>query len=128
MDPIADMITKLKNAGLAQRDSVTVSYSRMKERIAEVLKSEGYIKGFEKKSVKGHPALEISLIIENRIPKIKGVKRVSKPSKRIYTKSGEIRKVKYGYGSVVLSTPAGVLSGKEAKKQKVGGEALFEIW
>lgn len=128
MDPIANMITKLKNAGNAQRDFVTVPYSRLKERIAEVLKSEGFIKGYEKKSEKGHPVLEMSLIIENRVPKIKGVKRVSKPSKRIYTKAGEIRKVKHGYGAVILSTPAGVLSGKEAKKQKVGGEALFEIW
>lgn len=128
MDPIADMINMMKNAGQAGRETVIVSYSKMKESILEVLKSESYIKGFEKKSVKGKPSIEISLILENRVPKIKGVKRVSKPSKRIYTTAKDIRPVKQGYGSLVVSTPAGILSGREAKKQKVGGEALFQIW
>jgi len=128
IDPIADMINMMKNAGNAGRDTVVVSYSKMKESIAEVLKSEGFVKSYEKKSVKGRPSLELTLILENRIPKIKGVKRVSKPSKRMYVKSTEIRAVKQGYGALVVSTPAGVLSGREAKKQKVGGEALFQIW
>ncbi len=122
------MIIKMKNAGMAGRDTTSVPYSKMKEAILEVLKSEGFIKSFEKKSEKGKQVLEIELILENRIPKIKGVKRVSKPSKRIYQKSTEIRNVKQGYGSLILSTPAGIMSGREARKQKIGGEALFQIW
>jgi small subunit ribosomal protein S8 len=128
MDQISNMIIKMKNAGLAGRDSTTTPYSQMKESILEVLKKEGFVKGFEKKSEKGKPVIAIDLILENRIPKIKGVKRVSKPSKRVYQKASEIRGVKQGYGALVLSTPAGIMTGREAKKQKVGGEALFQIW
>lgn len=128
MDTISNMIIKMKNAGLAGRDSTTTPYSKMKESILEVLKKEGFVKSFEKKSEKGKPVLAIELILENRIPKIKGVKRVSKPSKRIYTKASDIRAVKQGYGALVISTPAGVMTGRDAKKAKVGGEALFQIW
>ncbi len=128
MDPIANMITGIKNAGNAGRDSVVVSYSKIKENIANVLKKEGFIKDAEKKMVGGRPSLVINLIMENRIPKVKGVARISKTSKRIYKKSSEIRLVKNGYGAVVLSTPKGILSGRDARKEKVGGEILFTIW
>jgi small subunit ribosomal protein S8 len=128
MDPIANMITGIKNAGNAGRDSLVVSYSKIKENIAAVLKKEGFIKGAEKKTVGGKPSLVIDLIMENRIPKVKGVARISKTSKRIYKKSSEIRLVKNGYGAVVLSTPKGILSGRDARKEKVGGEVLFTIW
>jgi small subunit ribosomal protein S8 len=127
-DPISDMIIAMKNAGNAGRDSITIPYSQIKESIALVLKNEGFLKSFEKKSVKGKPSLVLDLILENRVPKIKGVKRVSKPSKRMYTKSARIRGVKQGYGALILTTPSGIMSGREAKKQKVGGEALFQIW
>ncbi len=128
MDPIANMIVQLTNAGGAGRDSVVTSYSKVKENIANVLVKEGYIKSVAKKSVKGHPALSLSLLVENRIPKIKGVKRISKNSKRIYKKSTEIRPVKNGYGSLILSTPKGIMSGKDARREKLGGEVLFSIW
>ena len=128
MDPLSNMIIAIKNAGNAGLESTAVPFSKLKESIAEVLKKEGFVKDFGKKSVKGRPMLEVSLYLENRVPKIKGVKRISKPSKRIYKKASEIRGVKSGYGIMVLSTPSGVMSGKEAKKQKVGGEALFQIW
>jgi small subunit ribosomal protein S8 len=74
------------------------------------------------------PVLVVNLFMENRIPKIKGVSRISKTSKRIYKKFSEIRLVKNGYGAVVLSTPKGILSGRDARKEKVGGEILFTIW
>jgi small subunit ribosomal protein S8 len=128
MDVLSNMIIKMKNAGMAGRDTTSVPYSKMKEAILEVLKKEGFVATFQKKSEKGKQVLEIGLILENRIPKIKGVKRVSKPSKRIYQKATEIRNVKQGYGSLILSTPAGIMSGREARKNKVGGEALFQIW
>jgi small subunit ribosomal protein S8 len=128
MDRIADMITHIVNAGNAGHDTAVVGYSRLKADIAEVLKAEGFIKGYEKKTKDGKHFLALDLHIENRIPKVKGVKRISKPSKRLYRKSSEIRPVKQGYGLLVLSTPKGVMSGRQARKEKLGGEALFSIW
>lgn len=128
MDTISNFIIKIKNAGLAGQEEVNVPFSKLKASISEVLKKEGFIKGFEEKSLKGKPVLILSLFAENRMPKIKGVKRISKPSKRIYKKTGEIRAVKNGYGALILSTSAGIMTGREAKKAKLGGEALFQIW
>jgi hypothetical protein len=86
MDQISNMIIGIKNAGNAGRDSVVLSYSKIKENIAEVLKKEGFIKSVEKKTVGGKPSLVVNLIMENRIPKVKGVARISKSSKRVYKK------------------------------------------
>lgn len=128
MDTISNFIIKVKNAGNAGLDSVSVPASNLKRSIAEVLKKEGFIKGFEEKSEKGKPVIVISLIKESRTPRIQGVKRISKPSKRIYKKATEIRSVKNGYGSLILSTSQGIMTGRDAKKAKLGGEALFSIW
>jgi small subunit ribosomal protein S8 len=128
MDPLSNMIIQLKNAGSAGRDSVVVPFSKIKESIANVLKAEGFIKSVERKEIKGRSVLSIGIFLENRIPKIKGVQRLSKTSKRVYKKSAEIRPVKNGYGALILSTPKGVMSGRDAKKQKLGGEVLFSIW
>jgi len=128
MDTISNFIIKIKNAGNAGLESVAVPYSKLKLSIAEVLRKEGFIKNFEKKSEKGKPVISISLISENRVPRIKGVQRISKPSKRIYKKAPEIRAVKSGYGAAILSTSKGVMTGREAKKAKLGGEMLFNIW
>jgi small subunit ribosomal protein S8 len=128
MDPIADMLTHIKNAGHAGRQNVVVNYSKLKHDIAQVLADEGFVKSVEKKSKAGKPALSIDLILDNRVPKVKGVRRHSKPSKRIYKKATEIRSVRQGYGLLVLSTPKGVMSGYKARKEGVGGEALFSIW
>lgn len=128
MDPIADMITHIKNAGNAGKHNLVIGYSKLKHDIAEVLKDEGYVKSVEKKTSGAKNFLSIDLFVENRLPKVKGVKRHSKPSKRIYKKATEIRAVKQGYGLLVLSTPKGVMAGYKAKKAGVGGEALFSIW
>ena len=128
MDTISNMIISIKNAGNAGQASTSVPYSKLKQSIAEALKKEGFIKNFEEKSEKGKKVLAIELFIENRVPKIKGVKRISKPSKRIYQKASEIRLVKSGYGALIISTPAGVMSGRDARRAKLGGEALFTIW
>lgn len=128
MDPIADMITHMKNAGNAGRHNLTVGYSKLKHDIADVLKEEGFVKNVEKKSKGNKHSLAIELFIENKMPKIKDVKRHSKPSKRLYKKASEIRGVKKGYGLLVLSTPKGVMAGYKAKKAGVGGESLFSIW
>ena len=122
------MIISIKNAGFAGHESVNVPYSKLKEAIAQVLKKEGFIKDVEIKSEKAKKVLALELFSENRVPKIKGVKRISKPSKRIYQKTSEIRSVKSGYGALIISTPRGVMSGRDARKAKLGGEALFSIW
>ena len=121
------MLNHMKNAGPAGKHNVVVGYSKLKENIAQVLKEEGFIKSFEKKTKGNKNFLSLELYIENRIPKIKGVKHHSKPSKRIYRKASEIRPVKHAYGLLVLSTPKGVMAGHKAKKASLGGEALFSI-
>lgn len=128
MDTISDMIIQIKNAGSAGHDRVLVPYSKFKHSIAEVLKKENFIKGVETESKKGRKMLAVDLFMENRVPKIKGVKRISKPSRRIYKKSSDIRSVKSGYGALILSTSQGIMSGREARKSQLGGEALFSIW
>ena len=128
MDTISNMIIQIKNAGNAGHDSVLVPYSKLKHSIVEALKKEGFVKDVEVATKKGKKVLDINLFMNNRIPKIKGVDRISKPSKRIYRKFSDIRAVKNGYGALILSTSHGIMSGREAKRAKLGGEALFSIW
>ena len=122
------MIIQIKNAGNAGHDRVLVPYSKFKHAIAEVLKREHFIKAVDTETKKGKKMLVLGLFMENRVPKIKGVKRISKPSKRIYQKASDIRAVKSGYGALILSTSQGIMSGREAKRSSLGGEALFKIW
>lgn len=128
MDVVSNMIIQVKNAGSAGHGQAFVPYSKLKHSIAKVLLEERFIKGIETGTRKGKKILALELFVENRMPKIRGVKRISKPSKRIYKKSKEIRLVKNGYGTLILSTSGGVMSGREAKKAGLGGEALFKIW
>ena len=122
------MIIQIQNAGPAGHDQVLVPYSKLKHSVSEVLKKEGFIKSVDTLTKKGKKMLALDLFMENRVPKIKGVKRISKPSKRIYKKFSDIRAVKSGYGALILSTSHGIMSGREAKRAKLGGEALFSIW
>ncbi|MDO8729355.1 MAG: 30S ribosomal protein S8 [bacterium] len=128
MDTISNMIIQIKNAGNAGHNRVLVPYSKLKHSIMEILKKEKFVKDVETLSQKGKKMLAIDLFMENRIPKIKGVKRISKPSRRIYQKSSDIRPIKYGYGALILSTSKGIMSGREARRASLGGEALFSIW
>lgn len=128
MDPISDMIIKIKNAGSAGHDKVLIPYSKLKHAVLEVLKKESFIKSIEIETKKNRKMLALDLFMENRVPKIKGIQRISKLSKRIYKKSSDIRSVKSGYGTLILSTSKGIMSGREARRAKLGGEALFSIW
>lgn len=128
MDSISNMIIMMKNASRVGKSTVSFPYSNLKNAILECLKKEGYISAFSKKAKKGLPVLEVELTYANGKPKINEVERVSKLSKRVYFGIKEIYPVKNGSGILVLSTPKGILSGKEAKKEQVGGEALFKIW
>lgn len=128
MDTIADMIIRMKNAGDSKKESVVFPYSKLKLSILDVLFKEGYIASFGKKGKKIAKFIEVVLSYEDGESKIHGVERVSKSSKRVYTKSKDVKKVKSGMGSLIISTPKGIMTDKQAKEAKVGGEALFKIW
>jgi small subunit ribosomal protein S8 len=127
MDQIANMLITIKNGGLVNKVTVTIPSSKMKVAILELLKTEGYIKTFSvSEGVK--PTVEIVLAYKKDTPRINGVARVSKQSKRIYGGVKDIKPFKYGHGMTVLTTPKGILSDKQARKEMVGGELLFTIW
>lgn len=138
-DPIGDMINRIKNAGMAGNDAVSVPYSNLKFEIANLLKNEGYIKSVEvmgKDKSASSKSLEIgisyserpALSSELRRPKINGAERISRSSKRVYIKSNEIFSLLKKRGLFVLSTTSGIMSLKNAKEKKLGGEILFRIW
>lgn len=126
-DPIAAMLIMLKNAGNAEKQSITVPFSKLKEAIASCLKEQGYVSSVSKKTKKGHPTLEVGVQYKDGAPRIKEVERVSKPSRRMYMGHKDIKAHKNGFGMSVFSTPKGILSDKEARKEQVGGEILFRI-
>lgn len=128
MDPISNMIIMMKNASLAGKGSVSFPYSKMKEAVCKCLEKEKYISKVSKKVKKDFPVLEVELIYTEKSPKITEVQRLSKQSRRVYFKMKDIHLVKNGTGILVLSTPKGILSGKDARKEQVGGEALFKVW
>ena len=132
MYPIADMLTIIMNAQAVNKESVIFPFSRMKFNIANVLKTSGYLAGVERKKRKTkrseHELLSITLKYDERGPVINGIKLISRPSRRMYIKSSQIKPVRSGYGMAVISTPGGIMSSKEARKQKLGGEILFEVW
>ncbi len=127
-DPIADFLTRLRNAGAAGKGETLVPYSRIKAEIARILKDEGYIVGYEVETSLKFPRIKITNKIASRKSAITGLKRVSKPGLRKYFGSNEIPKVLGGMGISILSTPKGILSGREARRQNVGGELLAFIW
>ncbi len=128
MDKIADMLVVIKNGGQVGKKSVEVPYSRLRSDIARALFQAGYIKSYTKKKGRKGDRLEIELLYtKDGKPRISYVKRVSKPSRRLYIRVKDIYKVKNGYGDLFLTTPKGILTGEEAKKEMVGGEILFEI-
>jgi small subunit ribosomal protein S8 len=127
-DPIADFLTRLRNAGSASKSEVLVPYSRIKADIARILKQEGYISNYELATDGPRPQIKVTTKIVNRTSAINGLKRVSKPGLRRYVGSKEIPSVLRGMGIAILSTPRGLLTGREAKKQNVGGELLAFVW
>ena len=128
-DPIGDFIVRLTNAGAVKKASVSVPFSTFKMAIAEKLKDAGYVKAVDKKGKKIKKTIDVMLKYDDSGKHvINGVKRVSKPGRRLYKGAREVVSVRYGHGSLILSTPRGVMTDMEARKEKIGGEALFEIW
>lgn len=127
-DPIADMLTRIRNAGAAGLKQVAMPGSKAKAAIAAVLKEEGYIKDFQVATEGPKATLSIDLKYHDGKPVIEGIERVSKPSRRVHCGSHEIPRVRNGLGTVILTTPNGVVSGRRAAKENVGGEIICYVW
>lgn len=127
-DPVADLLTRIRNANSANLDTVEAPVSRIKANIAKVLKEEGFIKNFRLVRADNKHFLRIYLKSEVGQKAITGIRRESKPGLRRYVGVGEIPKVLNGAGIVILSTPQGVMTGRDAKKNRVGGEILCSVW
>ena len=127
-DPIADLLARVRNAATAQKPEMFVPYSKIKAEIVRILKDEGYITDYSVDTEAAHPRIKITNKIANRASAITGLKRVSRPGLRRYVGAQEIPRVLGGMGVSILSTSRGILSGREAKKQNVGGELLAYVW
>ena len=128
-DPIADMLTRIRNAGLARHDRTEVPASRLKEAVAKILKSEGFIADVRPSEGDGDKKLTIVLKYgRDRQSAIDGVKRISRPGRRIYVRHDRIPRVFSGLGISILSTSRGLMSDREARRQKIGGELICEVW
>ena len=128
-DPIADMLTRIRNGIMVSYDTVDIPSSKLKINIAKILKSEGFIKNFKIMADRRQGVIRIFLRYDEKgLPIIGGIQRVSKPSRRVYTSSDEIPKVLNGFGTNILSTSQGVMTGGQARKLGVGGEILCDVW
>jgi small subunit ribosomal protein S8 len=129
-DPIADFLIRIKNAGYAKQESVSVPFSNMKLAIAEILNKKGFIGEIAKKGkTPATKSLTITLVYNaDGSPRVTDVKRISKPSRRLYEKAKNIASFKSGFGMTVFSTPKGIMADQDAKKENLGGEILFSIW
>ena len=129
MDPLADMLVRIKNAQRVHKEAVSFGYSKIKWEIARLLERTGFIGAASRKGRKNKKLIEATLFYDtNGQPKIINTRRISKPSRRVYRGFREIYSPKNGFGIAVYSTPQGLLTDKEARKGKVGGEILFELW
>lgn len=128
MDTIGDFIIRLKNAGAVAHESVSLPHSKLKEAVANKLLAAGYLASVEVKGKDAKRVLVVGLKYEGGKSVINDVARVSKPGRRLYTKVEDIYPVKFGKGHLILSTPKGILTDKEAREARVGGEQLFKIW
>lgn len=130
-DPVADMLTRIRNANVAMHDTVRMPSSKVKEALAAVLLREGYITGFDVTSAGDRPGriLEITMkYTHDRARTISGIKRVSKPGLRVYTAADKLPRVLGGLGVAVLSTSQGLMTDREARQRRVGGEVLCHVW
>lgn len=128
-DPISDMLTRIRNAGTARHGQTRCPSSRQKLAIARVLESAGFIGGVKVEAAEGHPVMVLDIRYdETGRPLIDGIRRVSKPGRRVYVNKDHVPKVRHGLGVAVISTSRGVVSDEEARAQSVGGEVLCEVW
>ncbi|MFH1088024.1 MAG: 30S ribosomal protein S8 [Chloroflexota bacterium] len=127
-DPVADLLTRIRNAIMARHDSLTVASSKMKLGVTRILKEQGFISDYNLVKVKTYRVVKIQLKYINGQPAVVGLERVSKPSLRVYVKRGEIPRVYGGLGITIVSTPKGVMTGQDAWRHGLGGELLCYVW
>ena len=128
-DPVADMLTKIRNASMARFDKVDITTSKLKLEIVKILKNEGFVKNFKKVTQDGQPVLRVFLKYDDRNdPIIHGLKRLSTPGRRVYSGYRRMPRVLNGYGTLIVSTSTGVTTGKKALEKKVGGELICTVW
>lgn len=128
-DPIADLLTRIRNGATADKDSVQIPHSKIKEEICRILQSEGYIGGYEVTTESAFPNLTVKLRYgEKRKPVIRAIRRISKPGLRVYQRSSELTPVKSGLATRIVSTSQGLMTDRQARKLHIGGEVLCEIW
>ena len=130
-DPIADMLTRIRNANIAQQDEVRMPSSKLKEALAAILKQEGYIEDFSVNEEQTRPGRTLTIAMKytpDRARTISGLRRVSKPGLRVYTKADRVPRVLGGLGVAVLSTSQGLMTDREARRRKMGGEILCFVW
>lgn len=127
-DPIADMLNRIKNAQKVGHETAEMPSSKIKLEIAKILEKEGFLEKVDKKRVKDRHILVLKLKYQQGVPAIADLRRLSKPGRRLYVGASDIKSVKQGYGIALISTSRGLMTDKEAKKKKLGGEVLCEIW
>jgi small subunit ribosomal protein S8 len=131
-DPIADFMTRLRNAARAQHQDVRIPSSKLKRELARILKEQGYIEGYEiRPPAAGHPGEEIAITLkytEDRKPVISGIQRVSRPGRRTYVDHAHIPRIQGGMGTAIISTSKGVMTGHQARQEGVGGEVVARLW
>lgn len=128
-DPITDMFNRIRNAQSVMKDNTDIPCSKLKLRIIEILKQESFVRDFKKKGRKPHQVIKVDLKYNSdKTPCLAGFRRISKPGQRIYKKATEIKRVRDGYGLALISTSKGLMTDKEARKKKMGGEVMVELW
>jgi len=127
-DPIADMLTRIKNAYLARKAVVVLPHSKAKEALAKVLVADLYVESYEVVDKKPQSELVLTLRYVGKRPALTGVRRVSKPGRRTYTPAKQIQRTLGGYGSTIVSTSSGIMNDKQARTQNVGGEVMCQVW
>jgi small subunit ribosomal protein S8 len=127
-DPIADMLTRIRNGSRARHTEIVLPASRTKRAIAEILRDEGFIEGFEESRDGAHAVLRLQLKYVGKVPVISGLKRVSKPGLRVYATKTDIPRVLGGLGVVIVSTSHGIMTGQRARQAHLGGEVLAYVW
>jgi small subunit ribosomal protein S8 len=127
-DPLGDMLTRIRNGQQAKKDSILTPASNLRVRVLDVLQREGYIRGYAEEELAGQRGLRIELKYFEGQPAIQHLARVSKPGRRVYSGAQELPRIRNGLGTIIVSTPRGVLSDAEARDQNVGGEVLAEVF
>lgn len=127
-DPISDMLTRLRNAYAVRKHDVVLPFSAIKFSIAKILEKEGFVSRVEKTELNKRPMISIALAYEGKEPRMRAVKRISKPGLRVYAKADALPRVMSGFGFAIISTPNGLMTNKEARARRLGGEVICEVF